>query len=82
MRARIAEADEGMPRQFGRHWYYWYRRQGQQHRVHARCELSPCKSMWITCRNVQLIASCSLRDFFIASFWLCKDLMAGVQQAP
>jgi len=36
MKARIAEADQGVPRRVDQYWYYWYRRKGQQYKVHAR----------------------------------------------
>ncbi len=36
MKAHIAEADEGVPRRVDQYWYYWYRRKGQQYKVHAR----------------------------------------------
>ena len=36
MKARIAEADQGVPMRVDEYWYYWYRRRGQQYKVHVR----------------------------------------------
>ena len=36
MQARIAGTDLGVPRRVGQYWYFWYRQEGQQYKVHAR----------------------------------------------
>ena len=36
MKARMVKADEGVATRNGQYWYYWYRREGQQYKVHAR----------------------------------------------
>ena len=46
MAARVAMTDEGVPQRVGQFWTYWYRRKGQQYRVHARSGITetPCAS--------------------------------------
>ena len=46
MAARMAMTDEGVPQSVGQFWTYWYRRMGQQYRVHARSGIDkiPCAS--------------------------------------
>lgn len=36
MTARIVTADQGVPRRLDQYWYFWYRQEGQQYKVHAR----------------------------------------------
>ena len=36
MAARIVTTDQGVPRRHDQYWYYWYRQEGQQYKVHAR----------------------------------------------
>ena len=36
MKARIPTLDCSVPQRLDQYWYYWYRRAGEQYRVHAR----------------------------------------------